>query len=80
MASKEHGELSNQQFVRLGLEISTPAMESLAEGYLGINDARIKSLKEQHKNNMDAFNRELIRDWLYRNPGENQVEVILTKQ
>ena len=79
MASKEHGKLSNQQIVRLGVEISTQAMESLAKGYLDISDARIKSLKEQHKNNVDAFNRELITIWSYRNPGENQVVVSVTK-
>ena len=80
MASNQHGELSGTQIVRLGKEISTQAMESLAEGYLEISDARIKSLKEQHKNNVDAFNRELIRNWGQRNPGENQVQVSVTKQ
>ena len=80
MASKEHGKLSNQQIVRLGVEISTQAMESLAKGYLDISDARIKSLKDQYQHNVDAFNRELITIWSYRNPGENQVEVSATKQ
>ena len=62
MASNQHGELSGTQIVRLGKEISTQAMESLAEGYLEISDARIKSFKDQ------------------RNPGENQVQVSVTKQ
>ena len=79
-SNKEHGKLSNLQIVRLGVEISISAMESLAKGYLEISDARIESLKEQHKHNMDAFNRELITIWSYRNPGENQVEVTVTKQ
>ena len=79
MASKEHGKLSNQQIVRLGVEISTQAMESLAKGYLDISDARIKSLKDHYNQNMDAFNRELITIWSYGNPGENQVEVSVTK-
>ena len=80
MASNRHGELTNEQIVRLGVEISTQDMESFAEGYLDISDATIKSLKDQHKNNMDAFNRDLIRNWAYRNSDENQVEVIVTKQ
>ena len=79
MASKKHGELTNQQIVRLGVEISTQAMESFAKGYLDISDARVKSLKEEHKHNTDAFNRDLITIWAYRNSDENQVEVSVTK-
>ena len=79
MASSQRGELSGSQIVRLAKEISTQAMESFAEGYLEIRDTTIKSLKEQHKNNMEAFNRDLIRTWTYKNPGECQVEVSVTK-
>ena len=75
MASNQHGQLSGSQIVCLGKEISIHAMEAFAEGYLEISDATIKNLREQNKNDMEAVNRQLIKNWVNRNSGPNQVKV-----
>ena len=51
-------------------------MASIAEGYLGITDETIKELQSENKDNAEAFNREIFRDWTRRNP-QDQVKVIV---
>ena len=69
------GRLTNRQYVRLGRAISSPDIESIALGYLNIDDEIIKSLRYEHRGNSEAFNRDILKRWAYRNPGSNQVEV-----
>ena len=69
------GRLTNRHYVRLGRAISSPDMESIALGYLNINEEIIKSLRYEHRGNSEAFNRDILKKWAYRNPGANQVEV-----
>ena len=50
-------------------------MESIALGYLNIKSARVKNLKDENKDNSEAFNREVIDEWIRGNHGINHVEV-----
>ena len=75
MATHQYGQLSGSQIVRLSAAITIHAMESFAEGHLGISDATIKNLREQNKNNVEAVNKDLIKFWANRNSGPNQVKV-----
>ena len=74
------GRLTNRHYVRLGRAISSSDMESIAVGYLNIDKAVIKSLKDSHRENTEAFNRDIIEKWAYRNSGPDQVKVRLILQ
>ena len=69
------GQLTNNQIVHLARSISHDDMESIALGYLGIEDEMIKNLKTEDRENIEAFNRSIIRNWMYRNSGPNQKQV-----
>ena len=69
------GEITNRQYVALGRAISRPNMESIALGYLSIDQETIDSLKVTHRDNPEAFNREIIRKWSYKCSQSDQVQV-----
>ena len=69
------GRLTNRQFVLLGRAISSPDMESIALGYLQFDEEIIKSLHYEHRGNVEAFNRDILKRWAYQNPESDQVEV-----
>ena len=76
MAKEGEGDpdqLTRKQIVRLAAAISADNMESIAEGYMDISDETIKNIRRDASNS-EAFNRDVIRHWMYRNP-EHQVEV-----
>ena len=66
-------QLTRRQIVRLASAISADNMESIAEGYLDISPEALKNIRRDASNS-EAFSRDIIRHWAYRNP-ENQVEV-----
>ena len=76
MATSGDGRLTNRQIVRLGANISLPAMEAIAEGYLNISSEIIKSNIAINKGNAQSFNREMIHLWTNRNP-DDQIKVSL---
>ena len=69
-------QLTNNQIVRLAATISANNMAAIAEGYMDISSETIKNKKYENKDDAEAFNREIIRYWMNKNPG-NQVEVSL---
>ena len=71
----EGGKLTNNQIVRLARAISSNDMESIGLGYLGIEEETIRNLKAEHRENIEAFNRSLIRNWTNRNAGPDQAQV-----
>ena len=71
----EDGKLTNHHKVRLARAISSSDMESIALGYLGVEEETIKNLKAEHRENIEAFNRSLIRNWMHRNAGNCQTKV-----
>ena len=70
------GQIEKHQIVRLARCMSPDAMASIALGYLGIEQETIDSLRED-ANGTEAFNRSIIRNWMYRNSGPSQVKVSL---
>ena len=69
----ESGQLTQKQIVRLGAAISADKMESIAEGYMEINEETIKDIR-RNASNSEAFNRDIIRYWSNIHP-DNQVQV-----
>ena len=71
MASEEL--LSNRQIVRLAAAISTSDMETVALGYLDLDEAVLKSLKTEKREDPEGFNREVLRRWSNMNHGQVKV-------
>ena len=71
----EQGRLTNVHIVPLAREISCQNMESIALGYLGFDQDVIDSLKTAHRENVEAFNRDILRRWANQNGGNNKVQV-----
>ena len=69
--------LSSKQIIDLAAVIDAEQMESIAEGYLGIEHETIKNLKYENKHNAEAFNRSVIRHWMYANDPADQIQVSL---
>ena len=69
-------QLTNNQIVRLAAAIPANNMAAIAEGYMDIANETIKNKKYENKDDAEAFNREIIRYWMNKNPG-NEVEVSL---
>ena len=72
---KSKGRLTNNQIVRSAAAVSSRDMESIALGYLDIEDETIKNVKYENKDNAEAFNRGIIRRWACQNPGDKQTQV-----
>ena len=68
------GNLTKYQYVRLGQSISGNNMESIALGYLNIDQEKIKQIREVRLQNPEGFVRDVIKEWACRNP-DNQVQV-----
>ena len=72
--NSENENLTPEQIVHLASAISANNMAAIAEGYLDISDEIIKNIKFETKDSAEAFNREIIKNWIYKNP-ENQLKV-----
>ena len=72
MADETIGRLTDLDISRLSAAISAPSMESIALGYLGLPIERVMSVKDVNRGNEFAFNRELIRNWSYRNSSSDE--------
>ena len=77
MASEsiESQQLLPKQIVCLARVITVENMESIAEGYFGIEHETIKNLKYENNNNAEAFNKSVIRHWMYQNSTGDQIQV-----
>ena len=49
-------------------------MAAIAEGYMDISDETIKNKKYENKDDAEAFNREIIKEWRNKN-SRNYVKV-----
>ena len=72
---EESRQLTRNQIVRLSRVISLTNMECIALGYLNFDEEILKSLRHEHRENPEAFNRHIIRKWAYRNSRPDQVQV-----
>ena len=77
MASKSANpqQLSPKQIVSLARVITMDNMECIAVTYLGIEEETIKNLKAEHRENVEAFNRSVLRYWRNKNGGANEIQV-----
>ena len=75
MATGGKGQLTNNQIVRLARAISSRDMESISLGYLDIEEETIKNFKDARRDDLEAFNRDIIRHWICNNPEPNQMQV-----
>ena len=66
-------QLTNKQIVRLASAISAENMGSIAEDYMDISHETVKNIRCDASNS-EAFIRDIIRHWMYRNP-EHQAKV-----
>ena len=73
-ASRDPDQLTRRQIVRLASAISADAMESIAEGYMNLSSETLKNLWRENQGKAEAFSREIIRHWIYKNP-DDQVKV-----
>ena len=64
-----------RQIVRLAAVISANNMAAIVEGYMDIDEATIKNKKYENKDSAEAFNREIIKLWINKNSGTNEVQV-----
>ena len=79
MASdKSEGQVTPKQIVHLAAVISVQKMAAIAEGYMDISDETIKNIKFENKDDAEAVNREIIKYWLNKNSGGNQILVSTT--
>ena len=70
-------ELSNGMTVQLASAIAAKNMMAIAEGYLDITSETVKNKLYENPGDAEAFNREIIRYWANKNPGPEQVKVII---
>ena len=63
MAADDEGRLTNQHYVELAREISSRNMETIAQGYLDIDIETIVPLRDEHRGNAEAFNRDVLNRW-----------------
>ena len=66
MASKGNVRLTNKQRVKLAAKIGKSSMKSIALGYLGLDDETIENLEAKTKDDVHAFNREILKSWELR--------------
>ena len=67
-------QLTNRQIVRLAAAISIDNMDSIAEGYMGIEPETVKNLQDENRGKAQAFNSAILRYWANKDP-YNQAEV-----
>ena len=73
--SSQDGHLTNNQIVRLASAIEYKKMKSIALRYLGLSVEEISSMSQTHREDYEAFNRDIIFNWMCRNPGSDQTKV-----
>ena len=67
-------ELTEAMIVQLATAISVDVMEKIALGRFNISYGALRNIKSDERNNAQAVNREILRNWKYKNP-DNQLKV-----
>ena len=68
--------LTNKVIVQLAAAIAVTDMKTIAEGYLDISPQSVANIEYENQGDAGAFNRNIIRHWMYRKPGPDQAKVI----
>ena len=69
------GYLTTKQIARLAPTISSVDMETIALGYLDLDEEWIASMRVEKAQQLEAFNRAVIRKWANMNSTPKQVKV-----
>ena len=69
--SGEQRWLTTRQMMQIGSSITSHDMETIAKRYLKLNSATLY----RHRNNKDAYHREIIAKWARNNNSKDQVRV-----
>ena len=75
MAEGGNWTLEEAEIVSLAHDIAVKNMEPIALKYFGVSSETLANLKTAHREDIEAFNRAIIREWAYRNPSPDQVQV-----
>ena len=77
MAAGGDWTLTNSDIARLAAAVSSTNMDTIAVRYLDTDPETLDSIRVEHMGKAEAFNREVIRRWAYKNPGPHQAKVNL---
>ena len=75
MATGGSGRLTNKEMIRLAEAITGKHMEEIAMLYFDIDWEEVENSKRDHRDDVKAFNRDMLRKWAFKNSGQNQVQV-----
>ena len=75
MAEGGNWTLTENDIVELAHAIAARYMEPIALKYLSISSETLENLKREHREDIEGFNRAVIRNWACRNPSRDQVQV-----
>ena len=75
MATGGSDRLTNKDMILLAEAIASKHMEEIAMLYFDIDWEMVENSKKDHKDDVQAFNRDMLRKWAYKNAGRNQVQV-----
>ena len=66
------GNLTPRQIVRLAAAIHDHKMAPIAKRYMNIPSETIENIKDENKDDAEAFNREIIKYWLHKNSNDQE--------
>ena len=75
MAATREGRLTNNHIVHLARAISSRDVESIALGYLGIEERTIKNFKDARREEKERFSGDLVQKRANKNCRPNQCRV-----
>ncbi len=67
--------LTDRVIARLAAQIPPNEMETVAEGYLGLDHVMVQDLRQTQGSNAYGFKVEVLHKWAKMNPGDNQAKV-----
>ena len=60
---------------RLANAISAKHVESIASEYMSIERGTLENLGRKHREDVEAFSRDVLRKWCYMNSGPDEIKV-----
>ena len=75
MAAGGEDRLTDAHIAHLAASISTRNLESVAIRHLGISAETIKSLRDKHRDDVEASNRDILQKWAYQYGGSDHIKV-----
>ena len=68
MAARGEDRLTDAHIAHLAASISRRNLQSIAIRYLGIGAETITSLRDRHRGDVEALNRDILQKWAYKKP------------